>query len=158
MIAKESIGACCDDVTYLSRRKNSYVSMEKFAATRSTACLAASEDAAMKKIAAFALALFALAPFAAGPASAEQSEASKFLFGTAYNDNVDAIQVQGFTAHHDGLPMRVLAATRASMRAAQAKAQNDPEVLRALAVRKIALHNVIDVSTDFTGSKTVYYR
>lgn len=112
----------------------------------------------MKKFIALALALTALAPLAAGPALAEQAPISKFLFGTVYNDNVDAIQVQGFTAHHDGLPGRVLGATRASMRAAQAKAQSDPELLRALAVRKIALHNVIDVSTDFIGNKTVYYR
>ena len=110
----------------------------------------------MKRIA--ALALSALVSLAAVPALADQAPISKFLFGTAYDDNVDAIEVQGFTAHHDGLPMRVIAATRASMRAAQAKAQNDPEILRALAVRKIALHNVIDVSTDFIGNKTVYYR
>ncbi len=112
----------------------------------------------MKKFIAFALALSALSSLAAGPALAEQSEGSKFLFGTVYNDNVDAIQVQGFTAHHDGLPLRVIAATRSSMREAQARAQHDPELLRALAVRKIALHNVIDVSTDFIGNKTVYYR
>jgi len=112
----------------------------------------------MKRLAATALALSALASLVAGPALAQQSVGSKILFGAAYDDNVDAIQVQGFTAHHDGLPLRVIAATPASMRQAQAKAQNDPEVMRALAVRKIALHNVIDVSTDFGGSKTVYYR
>ncbi len=94
----------------------------------------------------------------AAPASAEQTLLSRILFGKIYHDDVTAIQIWGQSQYAQPLPLSVKHPMRSTIRAAQAKVNGDPNLMRAIEDRGIALHNVIEVVTALNGGHVVYYR
>lgn len=99
------------------------------------------------------------ATFAAAPVMAEQSQLSTILFGKIYNDNVTTHQVRMSRHDDDGvLPSAALYPSKARATEAQTEAAQDPSLSHALAMRKIAIHNVIWIQTAANGGKVVYYR
>jgi hypothetical protein len=109
----------------------------------------------MKKALVVSLAILAAG---SGTALAEQSRASEIIFGKAYDDNVIAIQVAPMYGQGDGYQRTTRSAGVMTVRAAQAEARRDPQLQQALAIRGIALHNVLRVETAGNGGKVVYYR
>lgn len=96
---------------------------------------------------------------AAAPVLAEQSQLSTILFGKIYNDNVTTHQIKMSRHDDDGiLPSAALYPSKAGVTQAQAEASQDPSLREALALRKIAIHNVIWIQTAASGGKVVYYR
>lgn len=114
---------------------------------------------AMQRKIGIALAMLTLVAGAAtGPARAEQSAASEFFFGKAYDDNVIAIQVAPIYGQGDGFERTLQSGNALTERLAQSKASRDPGLRQSLAIRGIALHNVLRVDTAANGGKVVYYR
>ncbi|MGV8937793.1 MAG: hypothetical protein ACOH2J_11770 [Allorhizobium sp.] len=111
-----------------------------------------------RKIAALIGATIGIAAIAA-PAAAEQSALSLIVFGKIYNDNVTAIDI-GSQSQRDGIsmPASLLYPNKARESTAQAEAGQDPMLKAALAVRAIAVKNVIFVQTAANGNKIIYYR
>lgn len=118
----------------------------------------AMENKTMKKALAASLAILAATVAGSSAALAEQSRASEIIFGKAYDDNVIAIQVAPIYGQGDGYQRTPRSANSVMIRAAQAEASRDRQLQQALAIRGIALHNVLRVETAGNGGKVVYYR
>ncbi|HBF32295.1 hypothetical protein [Rhizobium sp.] len=122
------------EMTHSKKRRNS-----AYAATLATAIL--------------------LTGLGAAPANAGQSELSKILFGTTYDDNVTVVDA-GHPVHHQdrGIPPTVVYATPDRIRTAQAEVGNNPALRTALQKRNIRVHNVLWVQTALNGGTVVYYK
>jgi hypothetical protein len=116
------------------------------------------ENAIMRRAIAASLVLAAAVSVGPVAALAEQSRASEIISGKAYDDNVIAIQVAPMYGGGDGYERTPRSAGIMTIRRAQAEASRDPSLQQALAIRGIALHNVLRVETAGNGGKVVYYR
>lgn len=93
------------------------------------------------------------------PANAAQSEISKILFGTIYNDNVSVVNV---TNHMYGrekdLPLTAIYPSRDRVETAQAEVRSSPALQEAMQKRGIRINNILWVQTALNGGKIVYIK
>ncbi|WP_454853438.1 hypothetical protein [Rhizobium binxianense] len=105
-----------------------------------------------------ALTLFGASLAFAAPAAAEQTLLSKIIFGKVYDDGVTAIRITVYTKHDGAIPLAIAYAGRDDMSKAQSAVRSDPRLMRAIAARGIALHNVVGLETAMNGGHILYYR
>jgi ABC-type sugar transport system substrate-binding protein len=116
-------------------------------------------ETTMKTLITSALAALLLAGTMAAPASAAQSEISKILFGTIYDDNVSVVNVTNHTyGREKDLPLTVIYPSRERVETAQAQVRNSPALRDAMQKRNIRIKNVIWVQTALNGGKIVYIK
>lgn len=95
---------------------------------------------------------------AAAPAFAGEAKLAEIIFGKSYNDGVTAIRVTGASQYDQPLPLSVKHPMASTIRQAQSTVSGNPQLMRAISDRRIALHNVIEVVTALNGGHVIYYR
>ncbi|THF53929.1 hypothetical protein [Allorhizobium terrae] len=93
------------------------------------------------------------------PANAAQSEISKILFGTIYNDNVSVVNVANHMhGRENDLPLTAIYPSKDRMQNAQAEVRSSPSLREAMQKRGIRIHNIVWVQTALNGGKIVYIK
>lgn len=100
-----------------------------------------------------------LTGLAAMPAQAEQSQLSKILFGTFYNDGVSVVDASHHPSHDGiGLPLMARYPSDEQIETSQAEVRNSSALSQALQKRHIRISNVIWIQTAMNGGKIVYIK
>ncbi|MBB4953236.1 hypothetical protein H4S14_001497 [Agrobacterium vitis] len=113
----------------------------------------------MKNLVTYATAAALLTGPMALQAHAEQSQLSKIVFGTFYDDNVSIVNVANHMHGRErDLPLIAIYPSRQRIETSQSEIRNSPALTEALQKRNIRIKNVIWVQTALNGGKIIYIK